>query len=203
VRHRNSPGTRRGHSAAPGCGNGRRVTTVTTDPRNALLAGRVRGPEQVPIQRPGFSGRLFPVVTAPGQHRSLGSRRPGRERGPAVLPGDRDERVPPGPGRRAEAGLHGRAHGTKRKVPGQRRRSRTGPSRHGIQAVIKTITRIMNALAQRDFPASPSPKNWAPEGRSAVPLTESETGLPSSEPASRDAPGCPCPDARPDSPALR
>jgi hypothetical protein len=119
---------------------------VPTVPKNALFAGASGTRTSVPSSDPAFSGFFFPVVTAPGQpppacsrqaDPSTRSRSSSRGTGPSAFRQS--------PAARADAGRHGRAHGTSARSPASA--AITSPGRASGISVIAAITRIMNALA--------------------------------------------------------
>ena len=132
--------------SALACGNGDVSSPVPTDPKNARFAGVSGTRISVPSIAPAFSGRVLPMVTAPGQplpwcfrqaEPSTGSRSSSRGPGPRALRQS--------PAARADAGRHGRAHGTRARSPASA--ATASPARASGISVISTITRIMNALA--------------------------------------------------------
>ena len=154
---------------------------MPTVPKNALFAGVSGTRSSVPSSDPALSGLLFPIVTAPGQPRSRCSRQ--------AWPSTRSRSSPRGtgpsafrqsPAARADAGRHGRAHGTRARSPASA--AITSPMRASGMSVIKTITRIMNALASS---LSRSPfTNRAPSGaRPAIPPATPGPALSSSGPS--------------------
>jgi hypothetical protein len=72
------------------CGNGEVSSPVPTDPKNALFAGVSGTLISVPSSDPARSGRLFPMLTAPGAPARL-SRGPG----PAVPTARNDHAAQP------------------------------------------------------------------------------------------------------------
>ncbi|HET9970384.1 MAG TPA: hypothetical protein VFQ68_19275 [Streptosporangiaceae bacterium] len=127
-------------------GYGPESSLVPTVPKAALFAGVSGTRSSVPSSDPALSGLFFPIVTAPGQPRpwcsrhaepSTRSRSSSRGTGPSAFRQS--------PAARADAGRHGRAHGTRARSPASA--AMTSWTRASGISVISTITRIMNALA--------------------------------------------------------
>ena len=156
-------------------GYGPESSPVPTVPKNARFAGVSGTRTSVPSSDPAFSGPCFPMVTAPGQPRpwcsrqaepSTRSRSSSRGTGPSAFRQS--------PAARADAGRHGRAHGTSARSPASA--AITSWTRASGISVIKTITRIMNALASSlsRWPFT----NRAPSGaRPAIPPIDARPGL--------------------------
>ena len=154
---------------------------MPTVPKNALFAGVSGTRSSVPSSDPALSGRLFPMVTAPGHPPSWCSRQAEpRTRSRSSSRGTGPSAFRQSPAARADAGRHGRAHGTSARSPASA--AITSWTRQSGISVIKTITRIMNALASS---LSRSPfTNRAPSGaRPAIPPATPGPALSSSGPS--------------------
>ena len=181
MRHREQdPARAAGHGQCPGLRERRCVVPGAGGPEERPVRGRVRDPQQRPVQRPGLQRAPCPdgdragaaLLLVPGPGRA-------EHQVPQFLKGDRAERVPPVPGRPRRAGAT--AAPTER-GPGPRPARRSRPIRASGHQVIKTMTRIMNAPASSlsRFPFT----NRAPSGaRPAITLTASVPGLSSSGPS--------------------
>ena len=127
-------------------GYGPLSSPVPTVPKNALFAGVSGTRSSVPSSDPAVSGLLFPMVTAPGQPRSRCSRQAEPStRSRSSSRGTGPSAFRQSPAARADAGRHGRAHGTSARSPASA--AITSSIRASGISVISTITRIMNALA--------------------------------------------------------
>ena len=170
-------------------GYGPESSAVPTVPKNALFAGVSGTRSSVPSSDPALSGALFPIVTAPGQPRpwcprhadpSTRSRSSSSGTGPSAFRQS--------PAARADAGRHGRAHGTSARSPASA--STASSSRAPGISVISTTARIMNALAsslsRSPFTNRPSsgacsatpPTRPGPAPASSGPIVAWRTGLP-------------------------
>ncbi len=126
------------------CGNGDESSPVPTDPKNALFPGVSGTRSRVPSSEPTFSGLVLPMVTAPGQPAPWCS----RQDEPSTVSRSSPSGAGPSafrqsPAARADAGRHGRAHGTSARSPASA--VITSSIRASGMSVISTITRIMNA----------------------------------------------------------
>ena len=119
---------------------------MPTVPKNALFAGVSGTRSSVPSSDPALSGRLLPMVTAPGQPWSRCSRQADPStRSRSSSRGTGPSAFRQSPAARADAGRHGRAHGTSARSPASA--AITSPAGACGISVISTITRIMKALA--------------------------------------------------------
>ncbi len=154
---------------------------MPTVPKNALFAGVSGTRSSVPSSDPARSGLLFPMVTAPGQPRSWCSRQAEhstRSRSSSSGTGPRALRQSPAD--RADAGRHGRAHGIRARSPASA--AITSWTRAPGISVIKTITRIMKALA-RSLSRSPFTNRARSGTRPAIPPATSVPAFSSSGPS--------------------
>ena len=164
-------------SRALACGYGPLSSPVPVVPKNALFAGVSGTRSRVPSIAPAFSGLVFPMVTAPGQPRSRCSRQACPSTASRSSPsGAGPSALRQSPADRADAGRHGRAHGTSARSPASA--MITSSIRDSGISVISTITRIMNAA---DSSRSRSPLTNRPSSR-ALPAIPSMTPGPASAP---------------------
>ena len=152
--------------SALSCGNGDESSPVPTEPNAARFAGVSGTRISVPSSDPAFSGLFLPMMTA-RQSRSSCSRHDARSTmSRSSSSGSGPSAFRQSPSARADAGTHGRAHGTSARSPASAVTASRMPA-PGI-SVISTITRIMNALASSRS-RSPFTNSGRSTARSAIP----------------------------------
>ena len=168
---RTAPGTSSRSSAEPcpaGTGTGRCRRWCPRCRRTPCSRACPGAAAVVPSQRPALSGRLFPMVTAPGHPPSWYSRQVEPRTSSAVLPGGPGRARPPVPGRRRRRRRRRPRPRHQRQVPGQRR-DHVLDRESGI-SVIKTITRNHERPGQQPLPF-PLHQPGAQRARPAIPAT--------------------------------